>query len=332
MQKKLLAILIAAISLSLVLAVPVSASGDYIDVLSLNLSGYYDYSQLIVTPFQESAVEYEYNGSSGSSTTIFYNEGYRDVIIPVRYQIFVNNAGDYVLSNEYDLIYDTSLSGLNFNITTSLSGSNNNIVTGIEYLGCDYESGNLEFNDRSTLDSYSINNKTYNITLVPSLSVRTDSGHIRFSNFIFYVRYKVRVWLSGDASFSGRSSISVSQSGSITNNVGGVYVFEASRAILEKDNTNTSGNLSSAAAENDNAESAAHSAIEEAESALGNYDDSLDTIERFNTGNFFNSQYQAVSFWRDLGNFILDSNNLGFVSTGLIIVTLITLFVFLLRL
>lgn len=66
--------------------------------------------------------------------------------------------------------------------------------------------------------------------------------------------------------------------------------------------------------------------------AVHSYDNELDTVTEFSWKNFFTSQSGAATFWRDVGEFILNSNNLGFIATGLAITTIITLFVFLLRL
>lgn len=66
--------------------------------------------------------------------------------------------------------------------------------------------------------------------------------------------------------------------------------------------------------------------------AVHDYSDSLNTVEDYNYKNFFTSQRNALSFWRTVTGYILDSSNLGFVASGVIIITLITVFSFLLRL
>lgn len=77
------------------------------------------------------------------------------------------------------------------------------------------------------------------------------------------------------------------------------------------------------------ADAAAEDAID---NAVHDYDSEFQQIKDFNEQEFFHSQTQAVNFWRSIGEYILDSNNIGFFATGLIICTLVTVFVFLLRL
>ena len=67
------------------------------------------------------------------------------------------------------------------------------------------------------------------------------------------------------------------------------------------------------------------------DSIMPNADSALATVAAFDATTFFNQQSSAANFWQQLGNYIMDSGQLGFVATGLVIVTLVSLFVFLLR-
>lgn len=82
----------------------------------------------------------------------------------------------------------------------------------------------------------------------------------------------------------------------------------------------------------DNYSSVQATADEAVDNAMHSYDNQLERVEDLDLSSFFNTQRYGLNFWRSVGEFILDSANLGYIATGLIVVTVINLFVFLLRL
>lgn len=94
----------------------------------------------------------------------------------------------------------------------------------------------------------------------------------------------------------------------------------------------SSGSSQNSASVQSSFEAANQAADQAIDSAVHNYDAQLDEVENVNFDTFFTSQRSAVTFWRDVGEFVLNSSNLGYIASGMIIVTLIGLFVFLLRL
>lgn len=98
---------------------------------------------------------------------------------------------------------------------------------------------------------------------------------------------------------------------------------------IRYDNSGTSQSVSATQSAYDAAQGAADAAVD---SAVHNYTSDLSTVEAYDYSSFFTSQRNSAVFWRDVGEYILDSNNLGFVSGSIIIVTLIGLVIFMLRL
>lgn len=103
----------------------------------------------------------------------------------------------------------------------------------------------------------------------------------------------------------------------------------ATQNILTTDSSGTSTIVSGIENDYNVAQSEADDAVD---NAVHNYDSDLDTVENYDFASFFTSQRSAATFWRDVGEYILNSGELGFVASGVIITTLITLFVFMLRL
>lgn len=108
----------------------------------------------------------------------------------------------------------------------------------------------------------------------------------------------------------------------IKNRIGGLTTGNA-------DSHAAAAALDQASSDYSNANAAADSAVD---AAVPNYDNDLATVNNADTSSFFTNQSLSVLFWRDVGEFLLDSREIGFVASGLIIVTIITLFVYLLRL
>lgn len=99
--------------------------------------------------------------------------------------------------------------------------------------------------------------------------------------------------------------------------------------ILLYDNSGVSESIADI---NDNYNSVQATADAAVDDAVHSYDNQLEEVEDIDLSSFFNTQRYGLSFWRSVGEFILDSANLGYIATGLIVVTVINLFVFLLRL
>lgn len=99
--------------------------------------------------------------------------------------------------------------------------------------------------------------------------------------------------------------------------------------ILENDKIGTSNSMNSINSSYNSAQELADTAVD---SAIHSYSNDLQQVEEVDFSSFFNTQRYGLSFWRSVGEFILDSSNLGYIATGLIVVTVINLFVFLLRL
>lgn len=77
------------------------------------------------------------------------------------------------------------------------------------------------------------------------------------------------------------------------------------------------------------AQASAGSAVD---NAVHDYSVELAEVSDYDAVGFFRDQALASTFWRDIGEYILNRNNLGYFAVGLVVVTIIGLFVFLLRL
>lgn len=99
--------------------------------------------------------------------------------------------------------------------------------------------------------------------------------------------------------------------------------------VLENDSIGTSDNMNSIRSSYNSVQESADTAVD---SAIHSYSNDLQQVEEVDFSSFFNTQRYGLNFWRSVGEFILDSSNLGYIATGLIVVTVINLFVFLLRL
>lgn len=97
-------------------------------------------------------------------------------------------------------------------------------------------------------------------------------------------------------------------------------------------NSDTSGVSDTLDNIHDNYNSAQATVDAVVDDAIHDYDTELSAVEDMDFSSFFNTQRYALNFWRSVGEYILDSDNIGYIATGLIVVTVINLFVFLLRL
>lgn len=98
---------------------------------------------------------------------------------------------------------------------------------------------------------------------------------------------------------------------------------------LMNDSSGWSGSTNNFNSEVQAAQSAADSAVD---NAVHNYSVELAEVSDYDAVGFFRDQALASTFWRDIGEYILNRNNLGYFAVGLVVVTIIGLFVFLLRL
>lgn len=98
---------------------------------------------------------------------------------------------------------------------------------------------------------------------------------------------------------------------------------------LMNDNSGFSSGVDSAKSEFESQEAVANQAMD---GAVHNYTGQLDTVQDMDFDNFWTNQSNTALFWRDVGEFILDPSNLGMFAGGLVIVSVMTLFVFMLRL
>lgn len=98
---------------------------------------------------------------------------------------------------------------------------------------------------------------------------------------------------------------------------------------LMNDNSGFSSGVDSAKSEFESQEAVANQAMD---GAVHNYTGQLDTVQDMDFDNFWTNQSNTAIFWRDVGEFILDPSNLGMFAGGLVIVSVMTLFVFMLRL
>lgn len=98
---------------------------------------------------------------------------------------------------------------------------------------------------------------------------------------------------------------------------------------IMNDHSNFSSNVDSAKSEFESQEAIANAAMD---NSVHNYSAQLATVSDMDFDNFWTNQSNTAIFWRDVGEFILDPSNLGMFAGGLVIVSVMTLFVFMLRL
>lgn len=98
---------------------------------------------------------------------------------------------------------------------------------------------------------------------------------------------------------------------------------------LMNDSSGWSGNTNNFNSEVQAAQGAADTAVD---NAVHDYSAELAEVSDYDAVGFFRDQALASTFWRDVGEYILNRNNLGYFAVGLIVVTIVGLFVFLLRL
>lgn len=98
---------------------------------------------------------------------------------------------------------------------------------------------------------------------------------------------------------------------------------------LMNDSSSFSSNTNSF---NNQVQTAQQAADQAVDNAVHSYEAQLDVVSDYDAISFFRDQSLASTFWRDVGEYILSTSNLGYFAAGLIVVTIIGLFVFLLRL
>lgn len=98
---------------------------------------------------------------------------------------------------------------------------------------------------------------------------------------------------------------------------------------MMNDSSNFSSNTNTF---NNQVQTAQQAADQAVDNAVHSYEAQLDVVSDYDAISFFRDQSLASTFWRDIGEYILSTSNLGYFAAGLIVVTIIGLFVFLLRL
>ena len=99
--------------------------------------------------------------------------------------------------------------------------------------------------------------------------------------------------------------------------------------ILQNDHGNTSSTINDINNDYLDAQDAEFTAVD---SAVPSYSSELSYVENTDLTAFWSDQLVSAGFWRDLGEYVMDNRNIGFVAGGLVIVIIVGLFAFILRL
>lgn len=164
-------------------------------------------------------------------------------------------------------------------------------------------------------------NPVLDLTSVPSGQNTKDivlsSNFVRVTERENYYLYNINENIKGQASAINQASQQNSQD------------LNKIDDHLMNDNSGFSSGVDSAKSEFESQEAVANQAMD---GAVHNYNGHLDTVQDMDFDNFWTNQSNTALFWRDVGEFILDPSNLGMFAGGLVIVSVMTLFVFMLRL
>lgn len=238
-----------------------------------------------------------------------------------------------------EVISGESNSNYNSNIATRFSNQTSTTVTVTNYIGSNYNPAYSQVNIVTNLhvkvtaiSNYISMNSVHvyfenMIKQSPAVSISNSSNTVRWA-LTEYSLYEIlnildtklwNIWYTEDI-IHKQMILQWSQDHTDLSNI---------INIMSNDSSGVSNRSDTVKNQYDIAQDQADTAID---NAVHNYSTELNKLKNVNTDNFFTNQSSAVTFWRDLGEWILDSNNIGFMATGLIICTLITVFVFLLRL
>lgn len=249
----------------------------------------------------------------------------------------------------------TASSNYNLNIAPRISNQGRNSCTITSYIGCSYSPWfnqvEIVYNMHVTVlvPSTAVSNVNSQIAAMinafPNVALSgSSSSSVRWA-VTEYSLYEIlntfdaklyNIWVADNLIYDElrRSGAANNFANSLSSQMGQEAAQAHSDSVtinnnLMNDSTNFSTNQGTLKNDIDVKQQAADVAVD---GALHQYDSDLDTVTDFQWKNFFTSQSGAATFWRDVGEYILNSSNLGFIATGLAIVTIVTLFVFLLRL
>lgn len=296
---------------------------------------------------------YDFNESNNTVNDEYYlNSGYYDV----EFRTFLNRSSASVNVFSYDFIYNLLLSG-RLSLDTYFYNEQIDIYS-YSYLGSEISStnSNAYILDKSftSFDTYYRSNDNLGV-----------SGDFNYSFQILYnessldtslpleIKFRFRFyfitdlygyeniknsWLEYPYIYVNFVSNNITNNNSIRSYSNKYYLYNINEKlngissiqnIIENDSTGVSENLADINDSYNSAQTTVDAAVDD---AIHDYDAELSAVEDMDFSSFFNTQRYALNFWRSVGEYILDSDNIGYIATGLIVVTVINLFVFLLRL
>lgn len=345
-SKVLAPVIVAALTLLLFLSgsVRAYASNEDSNITGNGISTSYSYISTSMNWEPVISVSDNYN-SSGNNFYSYTDVGYFDIYVRINESFSLNPSTDYSGSYKY---YGFFQSYGTFYIDVTLSSGT---VLEVMYLDSEHSIPRDYINSSSTyLQSSITNGKRCTLSRNEIFYENGNNFVINSSSGPVYNRsiYRFRCFVARSASNLGIGTRNVSVN-VVTTPTGRGNIFRYNSSdyylyninshlkngqsnilnVLENDSIGTSDNMNSIRSSYNSVQESADTAVD---SAIHSYSNDLQQVEEVDFSSFFNTQRYGLNFWRSVGEFILDSSNLGYIATGLIVVTVINLFVFLLRL
>lgn len=310
-----------------------------------------DYNDEWIENWSESWVVTNVNAQpffiTSNSTSVYH--GYHDITFSIHLQYFLDNntgqAHNGLLTSTFNMALTQSSSWPMSNMTVTIEGydvtSDHDVVMSQSQRATNGNSNNtyttnIQFTVWNYLHDYEYVNSCdaniivharwwfWNGSAMPNIPNCTIT-HLDFSQSFMSGKYD-ESYILGEIANKLETLVD-SDSASILQDIDDNIVQQNN--LLQNDSTGVSENIIDINNSYNSVQTSADTAVDD---AIHSYDNQLEQVEDIDLSSFFNTQRYGLNFWRSVGEFILDSANLGYIATGLIVVTVVNLFVFLLRL
>lgn len=260
--------------------------------------------------------------TSGSSTVPYQNDYFSYFIVKAKISDQIQNYSfdeKYRGVIYYRVVVDVNISGINTGSNTFLDS-----VELLDLYGIDSET--INFYDVKTWSGSA--DGGYTVTLGGIWTRYVDGFEPEVSERELYVKYKLKWQSEGfprySISYSNWSTIEDTQN---------MYTYNTYPDFIYNDGSGDAESLQNELSSLEALESEADDIMDEAiPSEAESQVEEVGSVAASAAESFINDNFKAISFWQRLGEWVLNGQNLGYFAFGLIIVTCINVFAFLIRL